>query len=110
MRGLMSFLAPGSVSLLRFGASGALPVFGYGMWWTVLTAGWLHGSALHILMNMLWVRDLAPATANLYGPGRTILIYVAAGVSGLSGLAVRSTWKVVSSPDWNTWLMKPAAT
>ena len=88
MRGLMSFLAPGSVSLLRFGASGALPVFGYGMWWTVLTAGWLHGSALHILMNMLWVRDLAPATANLYGPGRTILIYIAAGVSGFTATSL----------------------
>lgn len=84
MRGMMSFLAPDQVALLRFGASGAYPVFGLGFWWTVLTAGWLHGSALHILMNMMWVRDLAPATANLYGPGRGVIIYVAAGVSGFA--------------------------
>jgi rhomboid protease GluP len=58
------------------------------MWWTVLSAGWLHGSALHILMNMLWVRDLAPATANLYGPGRTAVIYVAAGVVGFAASSV----------------------
>lgn len=84
MRGFMSFLAPESAALLRFGASGALPVFHLGFWWTVLTASWLHGSALHILFNMLWVRDLAPATASLYGPGRMVIIYVAAGVSGFT--------------------------
>ena len=32
---------------------------------TVLSAGWLHGGALHIFSNMLWVRQLAPATAEL---------------------------------------------
>lgn len=84
MRGMMSFLAPDSVALMRFGASGAHPVFNLGFWWTVLTAGWLHGSALHILMNMLWVRDLAPATAHLYGPGRMVIIYIAAGVAGFT--------------------------
>ena len=27
-----------------FGASGTLPVFEYGRWWTVLSAGWLHAA------------------------------------------------------------------
>ena len=84
MSGVMGFLAPQGESLLRFGASGAVPVFGFGMWWTVLSAGWLHGSALHILMNMLWVRDLAPAIANLYGPGRMVIIYTMASVTGFT--------------------------
>jgi rhomboid protease GluP len=84
MRGMMGFLAPSPQSLVRFGASGAGPIFGLGFWWTVLSAGWLHGSALHILFNMLWVRDLAPATANLYGPGRMVIIYVAAGAAGFT--------------------------
>ena len=88
MGGMMSFLAPSGSALLRFGASGAYPVFGLEFWWTVLSAGWLHGSALHILMNMLWVRDLAPATANLYGPGRMVIIYVAAGVAGFTCTSV----------------------
>jgi rhomboid protease GluP len=88
MRGLMSFLAPSRLSLLRFGASGAGPVFELGFWWTVLSAGWLHGSALHILFNMLWVRDLAPATANLYGPGRLVLIYVGAGAAGFAATSI----------------------
>jgi membrane associated rhomboid family serine protease len=81
MHGL-SLLAPSLRSLVVFGASGAVPVFGYGRWWTVLSAAWLHGSALHILFNMLWVRDLAPATAQTYGPGRTVIIYTVASITG----------------------------
>ena len=61
-----------------FGASGAIPVFSEGMWWTVLSAGWLHGSALHILFNMMWVRQLGPATADIYGAGRMVIIYTIA--------------------------------
>jgi rhomboid protease GluP len=52
------------------------------MWWTVLSAGWLHGSALHILFNMMWVRQLGPATADLYGAGRMVIIYTAGSVGG----------------------------
>jgi membrane associated rhomboid family serine protease len=67
-----------------FGASGAIPVFVEGKWWTVLSAGWLHGSALHILFNMLWVRQLGPVTAELYGAGRMIIIYTVAAVVGFA--------------------------
>ena len=80
--GMMRMLSPGTGALVRFGASGAVPVFGLDRWWTVLSASWLHGSLLHILFNMLWVRQLGPATARLYGPGRMVLIYVIAGVTG----------------------------
>jgi rhomboid protease GluP len=60
-----------------------------GRWWTLLSAGWLHGGALHILFNMLWVRQLGPATSDIYGAGRMVIIYTIAGVSGflLSSLA-----------------------
>ena len=36
-----------------FGASGAVPVFTFGRWWTVLSAGWLHAGLLHVAMNTL---------------------------------------------------------
>ena len=48
----------------------------------VLTAGWLHGGVLHIFFNMMWVRQLAPATAEMYGASRMIIIYTIAGVVG----------------------------
>ena len=75
-------LAPSSGSLFMFGASGAIPVFGYGRWWTVLSAGWLHGNLLHIVFNLLWVRQLAPAAAELYGASRTVIIYTVASIVG----------------------------
>ncbi len=80
--GLLSLLSPSGKSLFLFGASGAVPVFDYGRYWTVLSAAWLHGSILHILFNMMWVRDLAPATARLYGPGRTVIVYTVSAVTG----------------------------
>ncbi len=82
MRGLMSLFAPSAPALFLYGASGSLPVFGLGRWWTVLSAAWLHGSILHILFNMVGVRDLAPAVASLYGPGRMVIIYTAAAITG----------------------------
>jgi rhomboid protease GluP len=48
----------------------------------VLSAGWLHGSLLHIIFNMMWVRDLGPVVADMYGAGRMVIIYTVAGVSG----------------------------
>jgi rhomboid protease GluP len=77
-----SLLSPSSRSLFVLGASGAVPVFGYGRWWTVLSAAWLHGGLLHIVFNLLWVRQLAPAAAELYGASRTVIIYTAASIAG----------------------------
>ena len=82
VRGLFNILSPSVNALVFFGASGAAPVFVYGYWWTVLSATWLHGSLLHIVFNMMWVRDIGPSTADVVGPGRTIIIYVVSGACG----------------------------
>jgi rhomboid protease GluP len=84
MRGLFTLFSPNRESLFLLGASGAIPVFVADRWWTIFSAGWLHGGALHILFNMLWVRQLAPAAADLYGPGRMVIIYTVAGVVGFA--------------------------
>ncbi len=84
MGGLFSLFSPSRQSLFLFGASGAVPVFAADRWWTVLSAGWLHGGALHILFNMMWIRQLAPAAADLYGPGRMVIVYTAGGVAGFA--------------------------
>ncbi len=78
----MSILEPSSRSVVLFGASGAIPVFGYGRWWTVLSAAWLHGNLLHIVFNLLWIRQLAPAVSELFGPSRTVIIYTIASIVG----------------------------
>jgi rhomboid protease GluP len=80
--GGINFLVPSTQALLLFGMSGAGPVFLSGAWWTLLSASWLHGSALHILFNMMWVRDLGPTMADVIGPSRTVIIYTVSGVCG----------------------------
>ncbi|MSO45703.1 MAG: rhomboid family intramembrane serine protease, partial [Acidobacteria bacterium] len=80
--GAMSILQPSSRALLLFGASGAFPVFSLDAWWTLLSASWLHGNLLHIVFNMMWVRNLGPSTAEITGPARTVVIYVVSGACG----------------------------
>lgn len=80
--GLLNMLSPSGEALYVFGASGAFPVFGGGRWWTLLSAAWLHGSVLHIVFNMMWVRDMGRTVAETYGPGRMMLIYTISAVSG----------------------------
>jgi rhomboid protease GluP len=82
MGGLFSLLGPSTLSLLRFGASGVVPVFLLHRWWTPLSAGWLHGGLLHIGFNLYWVRFLAPAIAELYGPSRMVIIYSVSSIAG----------------------------
>ncbi len=82
IRGTFNILVPSSSSLLLFGMSGTVPVFRFGWWWTLLTASWLHGSLLHIVFNMYWVRILVPETVELFGPARTVIIYIVAGACG----------------------------
>lgn len=89
--GFLSFLSPSGESSFLLGAAGHIPVLGYGRWWTVLSAGWLHGSLLHIFFNMYWVRLLAPAVARLYGPGRMVIVYVVASVAGFAASSVLPT-------------------
>ena len=86
--GLLGMLSPHPVVMQMFGAAGAIPVFGDNHWWTVLSAGWLHGSILHILFNMMWVRQLGPATADIYGPGRMVIVYTISGAAGFVASSV----------------------
>jgi rhomboid protease GluP len=87
-------LSPSSGALILLGASGAYPVFVLGMWWSVFTAGWLHGGVLHVLFNVLWIRNLGPSVADIYGPARMVIIYVVSSVVGftVSSLAGRYLW------------------
>lgn len=82
MDGVSSLLAPSNKSIIIIGGSGALPVFHLGRWWTILSAAWLHGGLLHIVFNMMWVRQLAPATASQYGTSRMIIIYTISSITG----------------------------
>jgi len=93
-------LSPTGQSLFLFGASGPLPVFGFGRWWTPLSAGWLHGGVLHIFFNLMWVRQLAPVCAEIYGAGRTVILYTVASVVGF----LFTTLSPLAPPAF-TWIL-----
>lgn len=80
-RGLFDILAPSSAALYALGATGALP-WAEGRWWTLVTAIYLHGGLLHVLFNMMWIRQLAPPVAELFGPARLFVIFTVAGAAG----------------------------
>jgi rhomboid protease GluP len=79
--GIFNMFSPSPTSLLKLGMGGYVPLL-YGEWWTLVTATYLHGSVLHILFNMLWLRQLGPLVENLYGASRFFLIYTISGVMG----------------------------
>jgi rhomboid protease GluP len=78
----LGILAPDPAVNLMMGASGGTPVFGFGMWWTVLSAGWLHAGIIHIALNMMWVRNLGPAVADMFGGSRMVIIYTMGSIGG----------------------------
>jgi rhomboid protease GluP len=79
-----NLLAPSTWSALRFGASGVIPVLQLDRWWTVLSAGWLHGSLLHIGFNMMFAWQLLPLAMRGYGVGRAVIIYVLSSAVGFA--------------------------
>jgi rhomboid protease GluP len=80
-RGVFDLLAPSGRALYALGMAGAVP-WQAGRWWTILTAIYLHGSLLHILFNLLWIRQLLPDVEEVYGQGRTIVIFTVSGATG----------------------------
>jgi len=93
-RSPLGMLAPGVDTQIALGASGAVPFLGLGMWWTILSAGWLHGSILHIFMNMMAVKNLGPVTADLYGGPRMVIIYTAGSAGGFLLSSVLGAYQI----------------
>jgi rhomboid protease GluP len=82
-RGPLDMLSPSGRALNALGMTGAF-AWAHGHWWTLVTAIYLHGGILHILFNVLWIRQLGPAVEEVYGPSRLIIIFTAAGVAGFA--------------------------
>lgn len=78
----LGFLSPGSTILRYLGATGRIPILVDHNWWSLLSASYLHGGILHILFNMMALRQIAPLIIQEYGTYRTISIYTLSGVSG----------------------------
>jgi rhomboid protease GluP len=76
------FFSPGSRSLILLGATGTIPIDDLHRWWTIISAGYLHGGILHILFNMLAFRQLGHVVVEEYGVYRMIILYTLGSVIG----------------------------
>src|SRR5690348_2965783 len=81
------YISPQS-GLLQYGASVPWPAM-QGQWWRLVTAGFLHGGILHILMNSWVLFDLGAAVEEVYGGSRMLVIYF---VSSVLGFYVSALW------------------
>jgi membrane associated rhomboid family serine protease len=75
--------------LLRgFGALAGVRVWLDGEWWRVVTAGLLHGSWLHVGLNMLGLWTVGQWTEKAWGGWRQLVLFAVASVGGcLASLA-----------------------
>jgi rhomboid protease GluP len=80
----LAFLSPSDNSLFLLGATGAIPISVFHRWWTLGSASFLHGGIMHILFNMLALRQLAPFVIFEYGLNRFAIIYIVSGVAGFA--------------------------
>lgn len=76
------FLSPDNQSLLLLGSSGTIPIDRFHRWWTLISANYLHGSLLHIIFNMLALRQLLPLVCAEFGLNRALIIYSLGGAAG----------------------------
>lgn len=91
--GIGGLLSPGQTSLLLLGATGTVPIEYYGRFWTLLSANYLHGGILHLIFNIMALRQIAPWVTAEYGASRMFSIYTLGGafgfwVSCLAGVSV----------------------
>jgi membrane associated rhomboid family serine protease len=61
------------------------PVVADGDWWRLLTAAFLHGSILHLGMNMLMLWWIGGPVEEALGRGRFLALYIASALAGSAG-------------------------
>lgn len=76
------FLSPSNQSLLLLGSTGTYPILRLHRWWSLLSASFLHGSLLHLLFNMMALRQIGPLVIMEYGSYRMLSIYTLGGIGG----------------------------
>ncbi len=79
--GLFNLGAINGQILQRLGASLPLP-YDLVEPWRLVMAIFLHGSLIHIGMNMWVLMDVGPQIEELYGSARYLFLYVATGIAG----------------------------
>jgi rhomboid protease GluP len=84
-----NFMSLDGQTLYLFGAKFG-PAIAAGQWWRLVTAGFLHGNLLHILMNSWVLFDLGAQVEELYGGARMLVFYF---ISSVAGFYLSALWR-----------------
>src|SRR5579871_383941 len=68
-------------TLFDFGAKERRAI-AFGQWWRLITAGFLHGGLMHILMNSWVLFDLGAQVEEAFGTSRYLVFYFVSTVTG----------------------------
>lgn len=68
--------------LYYFGAKEGVSILAAHQWWRLVTAGFLHGGVLHILMNSWALFDLGAQAEETYGTSRFLVFYLGSSAAG----------------------------
>jgi rhomboid protease GluP len=77
-----------AATLFDFGAK-YRPAILAGQWWRLITAGFLHGGLLHILMNSWVLFDVGAQVEESFGTSRYLVLYF---ISNITGFLASSYW------------------
>jgi rhomboid protease GluP len=75
--------------LYYFGAKESESILAGHQWWRLLTAGFLHGGLVHILMNSWALYDLGAQVEEAYGTARFLVFYL---LSSAAGFVASTFW------------------
>jgi len=78
----LQFLSPSNEALFWLGATGSFPIDSYNHWWSLITANYLHGGLLHLLLNMLALNQIGSLIVREFGAVRFWIIYTISGFMG----------------------------
>ena len=85
--GLFSLLAPPWQAQLVYGSKYTPWILGLGQFWRLVTAGFLHGGLLHLLMNCYALSILGPLIENAFGWRKTLFLYIACDIAAFAASA-----------------------
>lgn len=81
-QGALSFFGLSIDTLVDFGAVDGRLVMQDGQWWRLITATFLHGSLVHVVLNTLALYQLGRIIEDWYGGSTVIMLHLLFGLAG----------------------------
>jgi rhomboid protease GluP len=95
--GAGNFMSIDIDTLVNFGGAARQLVFGFGQWWRLVTAGFLHGGLIHILFNSWAMFDVGAQVDESFGTSRMLVIYFISTITGFLASVILEPYLAVGA-------------